>query len=320
MFRKSAFETWISRREWLGGMALIGIGSLGAAEPPKEKPAEFDPVERDAVNRRAQTAKLKDFGENKSEHYRGVGDAPEPFRKEALFLCEELAASFKTHFHLKGFDVALPLKKMTVVTLKDKASYAAFKGEEVGDTEGGHYEVATGRLVIFDFREDEKAANARRTNTFILVHEAIHQLTYGTGILERGGDVPVAISEGFATYGELWRNSRREKILGQVNRPRLAVMRMPGESRDWIPIDELIATDDLFYDPKTEQLAYAESWLLTYELMKTKAGVAKLTAYLKAIKPRKNPGKRITDAENTLGNLGKLDRDLKRSANLMIRG
>jgi len=321
MSANSALDPRIPRRDWLGGVILLGLGSLGAADPPKEKPAEIDREEKAAVLKRAADAKLKEFGTNESDHYTGIGDAPESFRKDALFLCEELATSFKTHFHLKGFDLALPKKKMTVVTLKDKASYAAFKGEAVGAAEGGHFEVSSGRLVIYDFREDEKkVVNARRTNTFILVHEAIHQLTHGTGMLERGGDVPVAISEGFATYGELWRNAGREKILGHVNRPRLAVLSNPGEGRDWIPLDELLGTDELFYDPKTEQLAYAESWLLIYELLKTRAATARLTKYLTAIKPRKNPGKRIEDAEETIGNLGKLDRDLKRSANLLIRG
>lgn len=309
----------ISRREWLSGLALLGLGTLGAADPRKERPSEVDPAEREAVLKRADAAGLKGFGSNESGHYLGLGDAPESFRKEALFLCEELATTFKTHFQLKGFNVALPARKMTIVTLKDKGSYVAFKGEDVGESEGGHYEVSTGRLVIFDFREDERAANARRTNTFILVHEAIHQITYGTGMLERGGDVPVAISEGFATYGELWRNARREKVLGQVNRPRLAVLSRPGDGRDWIPLAELLGSDELFYDPETEQLAYAESWLLIYELLKNRAGIARLTAYLKAIKSRKDPGKRMEDAEGNLGKQGKLESDMKRSAELLIR-
>ncbi len=309
-----------TRRDWLGGLIVLGLGSLGAGDPVRPIPSVIDPAELAKIKKRASEAKLKDFGTNESDHYLGAGDAPEKFRKEALYLCEELAVSFKTHFQLKGFEVPLPSKKMTVVTLKDKASYEAFKGEAVGEAEGGHYEVSTGRLVIFDFRESENQLNAKRTNTFILVHEAVHQLTYGTSILERGGDVPVAISEGFATYGELWRIARREKILGQINRPRLAVLKMPGEGRDWIPLDELISGDDLFYDPKTEQLAYAESWLLIYELFKTHASNAKLIAFLKAIKTRENAGKRIEDAEKTFGNLDRLDREMRRSASLLVRG
>ena len=312
----------ITRREWLGGLLVTGLGAFGAADPPKVKRVEVDPGEIEDVRKRASVAKLNGFGANESELYAALGDAPEAFRKEALFLCEELATSFKTHFHHKGIDVVMPARKMMVIALKDKVSYAAFKGEEVGQTEGGHYEVESGRLVIFDFRELEIKGNnnARRTNTFILVHEALHQLTFGTGILEREGDIPVAISEGLATYGELWRNSRREKILGQLNRPRLMVLSAPGEGQDWIPIAELLGSDKLFYDPATEQLAYAESWLLIYELFKARASTAKLLAFLKAIKTRKNPGKRIEDAELALGKLDRLDRELKRSANLMIRG
>ena len=320
MSEHNVFDPGFTRRDWLGGLIVLGLGSLGAGDPVKPTPPVVDPNELATIKKRASEAKLKDFGTNESEHYLGAGDAPEKFRKEALFLCEELAVSFKTHFQLKGFEVALPSKKMTVVTLKDKASYEAFNGEAAGDAEGGHYEVSTGRLFIFDFRKTETQVNARRTNTFILVHEAVHQLTYGTSMLERGGDVPVAISEGFATYAEPWRNARREKILGQINRPRLDVLMEPGDGRDWIPIDEMIGGDDLFYDPKTKQLAYAESWLLIYELLKTRASTAKLIAFLKAIKARENAGKRIEDAEETLGNLDRLDREMKRSKSLFVRG
>ncbi len=52
-------------------------------------------------------------------------------------------------------------------------------------------------------RSNDGGRNAStRVNTFTLVHEAIHQLTYNTGLLDRQADVPVAISEGLATFGE----------------------------------------------------------------------------------------------------------------------
>ena len=39
------------------------------------------------------------------------------------------------------------------MTLKDQASYAAYLGVKPGDAVGGgHYELDTNRLVIFDFR------------------------------------------------------------------------------------------------------------------------------------------------------------------------
>ena len=36
-----------------------------------------------------------------------------------------------------------------------------------------------------------------------LSHEATHQLTFNTGLLNRKGDVPMCIAEGLAVYGEI---------------------------------------------------------------------------------------------------------------------
>ena len=35
-----------------------------------------------------------------------------------------------------------------------------------------------------------------------LVHEATHQLSFNTGLLNREGDTPLCIVEGLGTYGE----------------------------------------------------------------------------------------------------------------------
>ena len=69
-------------------------------------------------------------------------------------------------------------------------SYAAFKGEPAGDDEGGIYDVEADRLVIFDAGPGRGAGRTERPcrlNTFTLVHEATHQLTFDTGLLSTRG-------------------------------------------------------------------------------------------------------------------------------------
>ena len=104
----------------------------------------------------------------------------------------------------------LPEHRLTVVTLAGPDSYAAFLGEDPGQVVGGHYDLDTNRLVIFDFRPDAAnlAADPERVNTLTLIHEATHQLTFNTGLLNRLGDVPLCLSEGLAMYGEVWRPGR----------------------------------------------------------------------------------------------------------------
>ena len=135
------------------------------------------------------------------------------------------------------------------------------------------------------------------------------QLTYDTGMLTRDADVPVAVSEGLATYGELWQNAARR--IGQVNRPRLDVLRSLPDAK-WIALSDLIKKDELFSEADLQQVAYAESCLMIYHLMQTRR--VKLKAYLETLRGSKDPKTRVAVAEGALGRLDVLERELKRSA------
>ena len=303
-----------TRRQWLAGITLLGLGALAADDPPTKPAAEPDAAED--LRRSVEVSRLKNVRSAVTEHYVAVGDTPEAFLKEALEICENLGTTFLDHFNARGFEVRFPPDQMAVVALAGPKSYEVYQGKPVRDDEVGHYDVSANRLVIFDFRKatgKKKAVNSLRTNTFVLVHEALHQLTYATGLLSREGDVPLAVSEGFATYGEMSPSVR--PVIGQRNRLRIEELKKQGG--DWLPVQRLLTEDALFEDPKTNQLAYAESWLLVYELLQSVSGRKKLREYLKALRPRHDPGKRVEDAENTLGDLYKLDAELKKRASLL---
>ncbi len=284
-----------TRRGWLAAMAVGGLGSLGAGK-----------TDVDAILARMSAASLKNQGIRETEHYVAVGDAPEDFQAGALHVCEGLAKTLQKFLLTKGIEIPLPASRMAVVVLLDRASYNAFKGEDADGAEGGHYDLDSNRLVIFQ-------TDQPRVNTFTLVHEATHQLTYNTGLLSRLGDVPVAVSEGLATFGEVWRKDR--PTLARPNMLRLAVLRNPGKGRlKWIPLERLLTDDGLFEDEATEQLAYAESCLWIYDLLQTREGAKQLSAYLAAIKGRTDGTRRVEDAEAAFGNLGRLDSSLKTAA------
>ncbi len=322
-----------SRRDWLGGLILLGLGAIGADTPtekikpkPKEKEKAKPPepkiraADLESIQKYAEAKGLKDVGVSESAHYFAVGDALEGYRKEALQLCEEIASSFLTHFRTRGFSLEFPADKIAVVALKNKESYERFINDKAGPEEGGLYDVTEGRLVIFDFRGGDNPAQVlvpTRANTFSLVHESIHGLCFSTGLLSREADVPVAISEGFATQGEQWRKAQR--VMGQVNVLRLRALAAANPATSWISVRDLLTKDDLFRDPETSQVAYAECWILIHEMLKSKSALAKLTSYLSVIKTRRNPGHRVEDAEETLGKLEVLDRDMKQAAVRLLR-
>jgi hypothetical protein len=207
------------------------------------------------------------------------------------------------------------------VILKDQASYAAFLGQAPGANVGGHYDLETNWLVMFDFRpeagqpQQPAVANPARVNSFTLSHETTHQLTFNTGLLERAADVPLAVSEGLAMYAELWRPDTNASF-GMINRPRLGVLVQPANpNQQWIPLEKLLTDDALFQNPATDQLACAEAWVFVhYALRTTTAALQKFRAYLDAIRPRRDAAKRLADATAAFGDLGRLDLALRKHA------
>jgi hypothetical protein len=308
----------LTRRRWLAGALLGGLAIAARAEEPGGGSAD-DLAE---IQARAGKAGIGPFRSSETEHYLGIGNAPDDHRNQALRICEELATVYQKHFQSKGFTVELPKRRLTVVTLKDLASYAAYLGEDPGPVEGGHFDLDTDRLVIFDFlsKAANLAAAAARVNTFTLVHEALHQLTFNTGLLNLKGDVPTAISEGLAAYGELWQRRPRPITLGGANIQRLRVfVQHPDQAGEWIPLATLLTDDELFANEEKQQLAYAQSWALVHYLMKTATALPKFRAYLAAIRERRDAGKRIADVEASLGPIEVLDRAVRKHAVSEVR-
>jgi hypothetical protein len=278
------------------------LGLAARAEGPKAV-ADDEVARLQEMARKAGLAPFRAVDTADYPHYLGVGDAPERQIRGALEVCEALASSYQKHFTEKKFAVAFPGRKMTVVVLAGPKSYAAFLGEDPGAEVGGHYELDTNRLVTFDFQ------TSARANTFTLVHEATHQLTFNTGLLDRDGDVPVCISEGLAMYAETWLKASPK--LGQVNQRRLKQLR---EGGNWFPLADLLARDALFDDAATRSAADGESWLLVYYLLRNRDWTDKFRAYLDAIRPRRDAANRLADAEAHFGALSKLETKLRTAA------
>ena len=98
--------------------------------------------------------------------------------------------------------------------------------------------------------------------------------------------------------------------------------------RDLIGDDEIIggdraakAADDKRAEAEDQlQTAYGQCWIFIYFFMKTDARRKALCAYLKAIKTRKQPDSRLEDAQKHLGDLDRLDDDLRKFAARAARG
>jgi Protein of unknown function (DUF1570) len=316
----------ISRRTWLAS-AFLGVTGLSAASPPawSMQADGADGSEADeiaSVQADAKKAGLEPFSHRRTDHFLGLGDADARFRNVALEICESLQSDFLRYFSQKGFKVALPKKRLTVITLMGTASYKAYTGEEPGPLDGGHYDLDTNRLVMFDFRPNgegpDVVANPERVNRLALVHETTHLLCFNTGLLSRKANVPLWVSEGLATHVELWQNKRSR--IGEPNRLWITFLNDARKNLNdarkngtaWVPIADLVASDKSFDDKKTAELSQAESWLMVHYLLKTPQQLPKFRAYLAGLQTDEAGANRVEYVEKHLGPLKNLDRELVR--------
>jgi hypothetical protein len=280
---------------------LVG-GRAGAADEEAE------------IRARAREKGIGELGTSRTKHYLLLGNAPQKFRERALEICEGLARDYLTYFKERKFPVAPPKDRLTVLAFAGKEPFATFLGEKPG-TEAGRYELGTNRLVIFDNRGRAELQGAQeKANTIVLVHEAMHQLTFNTGLLERAGDVPHWLSEGLAMFAEVRSPDGRAVKVGDANAGRVSVLaEATSRGAAWLPLVDLLTDDRLFEQPETEQMAYAQAWTLVHALVKTRT--AAFRSYLDRIRPRRAATSRVDDVTRTLGPLDALDRDLGRYAN-----
>lgn len=292
----------LTRREALasafGLLALPGW----ADEADEERDVE-------AIREQARRAGLGAMQVRVSEPYLAIGDSSDSFRKQALNLCLGLSRDFLKHFKDKGFAIHKPSGRLMMVVLSGRDAFDAFLGGPQAIEVGGVYELETNRLVLFDNRASGARPDAARANTFVLFHEATHQLSFSTGLLMRGTDIPLAIAEGFGTYGEAKRPRGREGV-GAVNRDRLAALTLRGPRASLSPVAKLIGGDELLLGDETKQIAYSESWLLVHYLMNRKDRLPQLRAYLDTLRNRRDPSRRLEDWSRAFGDPAELDREL----------
>jgi hypothetical protein len=330
----------LDRRDWLwlmlggvigsgGGTAIARSAQSPAKEtqsPAKDKGAPAPPPDAElaAVRDKLDQAKIGPLNTVHSAHYVGIGDAPQAFITIILADCEQLAADYQRYFGSLGFHVHQPDRPLIVIMFRDDRSFgkffrlpslleAAAKGRPIQQI--GNYDRRSNVLHVFDWRNVPMESRASHHNIETLSHEGTHQLTFNTGLLNRAGDTPRCIVEGLGTHAE------PRKTTGPCDFGRLNLRRMDDLARKqrqvpWIPVRELIANDSFLLAGNTDRitLAYAQSWLLVYYLIKEPAALPRFRQYLQAIAPRVKSDRRIEDAQSHLGDLDQLDQELRRYA------
>jgi len=253
-------------------------------------------------------------------------------------LFERLHRAFTNFWSRKGLELKEPDGPMVALVFADKASYRRHAVNELGDAVDSiiaYYNLKTNRIVMYDLTgvQAERGDTPRRGTpaeinaslakpeaanlVATIVHEATHQIAYNCGVQTRLADVPVWLSEGLAMYFETpdLSGTRTWRGVGAVNRNRLEQFRRYSRTRPADSLTKLVETDDRLQTTEGVLDAYAESWALTFYLIRQRP--KEFAAYLQALAAKtpggtETPEQRRQLFEQHFGSVKRLDEDFVR--------
>lgn len=244
------------------------------------------------------------FNVHKTRHYVLIYNTSDVYVKWVASLFERLYRGFYNYWDSKGFKLEEPRFPLVAVVFSNKASYMAYAEREIGKSASamiGYYNMKTNRMVTYDLtgvdglvpagtrvsndrviRHILSQPQAERTVATI-VHEAVHQLAFNSGLQVRLSDTPLWVSEGLAMFFESpdAGNSSGWGTIGKVNQHNLRLFAQFLRRRPKDSLLTLISDDDRLRKAETASQAYPESWALTFFLLSTKS--KQYTAYLREL-------------------------------------
>ena len=225
------------------------------------------------------------FAVTETEHYLICSDASELYTEFCSRLLEKVHTEFRKLFEQSSIRLNTVSDKLPVIIFRNAERFQQFARRQHPETDftdvPGYYSVRDNQMLIaaasgdraFRSHSDvirELRQSPRQAET--IVHEAVHQLAFNTGLQIRYADNPMWLSEGLAVYFESV-NGRSNTTLwsrpGEPNR-----LHLPGfqaaiidQNRLRLPLAELLASDNAFLSSEKLADAYAESWMLTHYLI-----------------------------------------------------
>jgi len=283
-----------------GGLLLLAedgqMWPLQPAEIQKREPLEgsFQPLDQDQLQARVLAELPGGFRVHRTAHFLVCFNTSPAFAHWWGSLAEKLYRSFYGYWKYRGMELTPPAFPLVAVVFQGQADYLDFCKRELGSRGSqyiGHYSQQTNRVCTFDLTGIDLLANQRRPlptlshvsrllnqpaaerTVATIIHEVTHQLAFNSGLQTRYADNPGWVSEGIATYFESpsLTTTRGWNAVGKMNRFNLFYFRRSLQQQPGTRLPGLISADAAFQDPGAVRQAYAESWALTYFLLKTRA-------------------------------------------------
>ncbi|MFO0013328.1 MAG: DUF1570 domain-containing protein [Planctomycetota bacterium] len=315
-----------------GGNPELAIASIQEVEGP------LPPCDAAELAERIKGLMPQGTKSIQTEHFVVCYNTTDVYARWNANLYERMYIGMRRFWKEKGIEVQEPRFPMVALIFGTRDEYLEYAKRDFRGAEStsGYYTQTTNRLATFDLTGIEgmlpPGAKVQReeliTEIFsrpqaerqvaTILHEASHQIAFNTGVQKRLGDYPLWVSEGMATFFESpdFSSSSGWGGTGKVNRFNLANLRRYAPQRPEDSLVKLLSDDKLLRQGETATAAYAESWGLTFFLIKRRP--KQYVEYLKLLKDRPigqpaDPKQRLADFKQCFGeDLDKLNKEFIR--------
>lgn len=260
------------------------------------------------------------FEIHQTDHYVICSNSAEEYSGLVGKLLEQVFDQYFQFMDEREIAVRQPAAKLPVIILQSDAEFKEFAAAHHPETSfedtPGYYSLRDNQMLLLDLTRDRSLRSATAIRKRLadqplqvatMVHEAIHQLAFNTGLQIRMADNPVWLSEGLALYFEpiaprssnLW---TRPGLVSGRHHP--VFVRHSENGATEIPLRDLLSVDNAFLDADTMPTAYAESWGLTsYLFRQQKDGMQKYLTKISQRKPlqRVSPEERVAEFQEAFG-------------------
>lgn len=255
-----------------------------------------------------------------TDHYLICSDSAEEYVRFCGKLLERVYHEYFEFAEKLGEHVKEPGEKLSVLIFTSETGFTEFAKKQHPETSfddtPGYYSVRENLTLLMDLTRDrglrsasaiQKRLSAQPLQVATMVHEAVHQLAFNSGLQVRMADNPVWFSEGLALYFEpltpasstLW--TAPGKLNGRHHPVFLQAVRTGSPQ---ISLNDLTGSDIAFTDPATVATAYAESWALAAYLFRAEQpGMKKFLTTLASRSPLRQlaPEERIREFRTSFG-------------------
>lgn len=326
-----------------GGLLLLAPdGLLWNIEPADIVSHEHDaqpmrPLSTDALGERLLKELPDGFDVHTTQHYLICHNTSRAYAQWCGSLFERLYKGFVNFWSRKNLKLREPEFPLVALVFADKKSYADYARRELGDATEliiGGYSLQSNRIMMYDLtgldanrRPGDRRGDAAQINQMLsreaertvatIVHEATHQIVFNCGLQARYADIPRWQSEGLAVFFETpdLNSAKGWRTIGAVNRLQLGgfldyLPRRPADS-----LTTLISSDERLLESKQAADAYAESWALSYFLIRQRP--KQYVQYLKMLSEKTEliqdtPEERLREFREAFGDIEALDADFIR--------